>query len=86
MENENTPLTLEGPPESPVEIGVSAATAPPPDATARKAGPETASNIRIGDRLLAMGVITQGQVDVALREKSRAPDKMVGRILLEFGF
>ncbi|MEQ1887778.1 MAG: ATPase, T2SS/T4P/T4SS family [Alphaproteobacteria bacterium] len=41
---------------------------------------------RMGDRLLELGAITRDQLDVALREKSRSPEKMVGNILVEFGF
>ncbi|CAM9127652.1 unnamed protein product [Phaeothamnion confervicola] len=40
----------------------------------------------MGDRLLELGAITRDQLDVALREKSRSPSKMVGAILVEFGF
>ena len=44
------------------------------------------SKARMGDRLLELGAITRDQLDVALREKSRSPEKMVGSILVEFGF
>ena len=44
------------------------------------------SKVRMGDRLLELGAITRDQLDVALREKARSPEKMVGSILVDFGF
>jgi len=40
---------------------------------------------RLGDRLLARGVTTSDELDVALREQQRS-GKMLGAILVEFGF
>ncbi len=40
---------------------------------------------RIGDRLVAMGIITEDQLNVALQEK-KISGKMIGAILVELGF
>ena len=43
------------------------------------------SQQRIGDTLIALGLITPDQLDIALREKERS-SKMLGAILIELGF
>ncbi len=40
---------------------------------------------RIGDTLIALGLITPDQLDIALREKERSPS-MLGAILIDLGF
>lgn len=50
----------------------------------RPAGTDRAEG-RIGERLLALGLITPDQLQVALREKRRS-SKMLGAILVELGF
>ncbi|MGQ0527288.1 MAG: GspE/PulE family protein [Alphaproteobacteria bacterium] len=40
---------------------------------------------RIGDRLIAKGLLTEGQLNVALQEKKRT-NKMLGEIIVELGF
>ena len=49
------------------------------------AGGEVAANLRIGDRLVELGLISDDQLGVALFEQKRS-DKMLGEILVEFGF
>jgi general secretion pathway protein E/type IV pilus assembly protein PilB len=45
---------------------------------------EIAAALRIGDRLVELGLISDDQLEVALLEKKRS-DKMLGEILVEFG-
>lgn len=44
-----------------------------------------AKPIRIGDRLISMGLISADQLDVALQEQ-KSDKKMLGQILVDFGF
>ncbi len=48
-------------------------------------GFEDEGKIRIGDRLVAMGLVTEDQVKVALQEK-KISGKMIGEIMVELGF
>ena len=41
--------------------------------------------MRLGDQLVGMGLISQDQLDVALYERKRG-DKMLGEVLTEMGF
>ena len=60
---------------------------PPAAAAAAEAaaGGESAANLRIGDRLVELGLISDDQLGVALFEQKRS-DKMLGEILVGFGF
>jgi len=46
---------------------------------------EDGSKARIGDRLVAMGIITAGQLNVAIQEK-KISGKMLGEVLVDLGF
>ncbi len=48
-------------------------------------GGEGKPPVRIGDRLLEMGLISKDQLQVALQEKKRSP-KMMGEIFVDLGF
>jgi type IV pilus assembly protein PilB len=82
-------------PQKPVEATQSpappAVAAPPPAAPAAPHAPHAhggggdGKTQRIGDRLIAQGLITQDQLKVALHEKQKS-GKMVGEILVELGF
>ncbi len=46
---------------------------------------EDGNKIRIGDRLVAMGIITNDQLNVAIQEK-KISGKMLGEVLVDLGF
>src|SRR5690606_4363220 len=48
-------------------------------------GEEGRAKGRIGDRLVAMGIITEDQLNVALQEK-KISGKMLGAVLVDLGF
>lgn len=48
-------------------------------------GPKKKS-VPIGERLLALGLISKDQLQIALVEQQRNPNKLVGTILVEMGF
>lgn len=52
---------------------------------ARKAAEDPSKKNRIGDRLVAMGIITPDQLNVALQEK-KITGKMLGEVLVDLGF
>ena len=52
---------------------------------AEESAPSLSKSQRIGDTLIALGLITPDQLDIALREKERSPS-MLGAILTDLGF
>ena len=43
--------------------------------------------VRIGDKLIQLGLISQDQLEVALKEQKRSPDKkLLGNVLVDMGF
>ena len=54
-------------------------------AAAEESAPSLGKSQRIGDTLIALGLITPDQLDIALREKERSPS-MLGAILIDLGF
>lgn len=65
-----------------------AAEAPVPAAAAEAttAKDDKKKAVPIGERLLSLGLISADQLQIALVEQQRAPDKLVGTILVELGF
>lgn len=99
-EPEKKPLTLESAEENkgPAQVNNSAGSADiksaGPAQMNKSAGPAQVDpnppqtevkHKRIGDRLLAQGIITEDQLKVALHEKSKS-GKMIGEILVDLGF
>ena len=52
---------------------------------AEETAPSSSKSQRIGDTLIALGLITPDQLDIALREKERS-SSMLGAILIDLGF
>jgi general secretion pathway protein E/type IV pilus assembly protein PilB len=84
----------DAPPEQPPRSGVEAdwrALEPAAETAAGAARGEgedankRAAGLRIGDRLVELGLLSIDQLEVALFERKRS-DKMLGEILVEFGF
>ena len=50
-----------------------------------KSGGEAGETVRLGDRLIEMGLITEGQLKVALQEQ-RMSGVMLGQALIDVGF
>ena len=83
------------PPQAPVQAPV-AAPAPVVEAAPVAALPEVASTgdsvvpgakrpLRIGDRLIALGLISEDQLQIALKEQ-KTSKKLIGAILVDMGF
>jgi general secretion pathway protein E/type IV pilus assembly protein PilB len=78
----------DAPPEPPASGVAADWRALEPAAEARGDGEDAnkrAAGLRIGDRLVELGVLSQDQLEVALFEQKRS-EKMLGEILVEFGF
>lgn len=54
-------------------------------ASGNDGGEDPSKNARLGDRLVAMGVITNTQLNVALQEK-KISGKMLGEVMVDLGF
>jgi len=77
----------ESPPPTPPETETAEAPATSPATQVDSSGAPVPQRMRIGDKLVSLGLISPDQLEVALTEQRNAKEKkLIGQILVEMGF